>query len=91
MNQGKTYAAHVSFVNQCETNVANSNHFFTSAISDECVIKWKLFQEDQFDDLDFIEYPIEHPDIFSEVITRDKFINMINEVLPVRQETNEIK
>jgi hypothetical protein len=46
MNQGKTYAAHVSFVNQCETNVANSNHFFTSAISDECVIKWKLFQED---------------------------------------------
>lgn len=41
----KTYPAHISFVNQCETTSSNLKYLFTSGITDECVMKWILIQE----------------------------------------------
>lgn len=55
----KSYAGHVSFVNQIEANPSNPNYLFTSGIADECVFKWKFVQEEQLWDLDFLEYKLD--------------------------------
>ena len=66
----KSYAGHISFVNQCETNPKNQEYLFTTGIHDECVIKWKFVQEELLWDLDNLEYQPTHPDIFSEIIPK---------------------
>ncbi len=53
----KSYAAHVSFVNQCETNPRNEEYLFTTGVTDECIIKWHFSQEEQMWDFDNLEYP----------------------------------
>lgn len=80
----KSYSAHVSFVNQCERTMINGNktYLFTSGITDECIFKWKLKDEEQYWDLDNLTYKLEQPDIFAELVTKDKFSNLQNEVLP---------
>lgn len=40
----KSYSAHISFVNQIEAHKSNE-YLFTTGIVDECVMKWKLFEE----------------------------------------------
>lgn len=37
----KSYAAHISFVNQIETH-QNAQYLYTSGILDECIMKWRL-------------------------------------------------
>ncbi|KAL4455920.1 hypothetical protein ABPG73_008674 [Tetrahymena malaccensis] len=87
----KSYSSHVSFVNQCERTIINGNktYLFTSGITDESIFKWKLKEEDQYWDLDNLTYKLDQPDIFAELVTKDKFSNLQNEVLPQRQETAE--
>lgn len=51
----KTYTAHISFVNQIETH-QNAQYLYTSGILDECIMKWKLNEEQQFWDLDNLNY-----------------------------------
>ena len=87
----KSYSAHVSFVNQCETTAKNTDYLFTSSITDECIMKWKLIQEEQHWDLDHIEYQIDQPDLYSELVTKDKFNNLQSEVLPLRANIAEAK
>jgi hypothetical protein len=36
-------------------------------------------------------YPLDQPDLFSELVTKDKFTNLLNEVLPLRNEIAEVK
>jgi hypothetical protein len=42
----KSYSAHVSFVNQCENSPGSFEYLFTSGITDECIMKWKLKTEE---------------------------------------------
>ncbi|EGR29518.1 PH domain protein [Ichthyophthirius multifiliis] len=86
----KSYSAHVSFVNQCENSPGTFEYLFTSGITDECVMKWKLKSEEQLWDLDNINHRLDQPDIFAELVTKDKFNNLINEVLPQRGEIAEV-
>lgn len=86
----KSYSAHVSFVNQCEsTSREGKTYLITSGITDECVFKWRLREESQYWDLDNLSYKLEQPDVFAELVTKDKFSNLLNEVLPQRQEMAE--
>ena len=48
-------------------------------------------QEDQYCDLDNMDYAPDQPDLFSELVTKDKFTNQLNEVLPLRNEISEVK
>ncbi len=48
-------------------------------------------QEDQYCDLDNMDYALDQPDLFSELVTKDKFTNQLNEVLPLRNEISEVK
>lgn len=74
----KSYSSHVSFVNQCEISKANDNktYLFTSGITDECIFKWRLKEEQQYWDLDNLSYKLEQPDIFAELVTKDNFSNL---------------
>ena len=38
-----------------------------------------------------MSYPLDQPDLFSELVTKDKFTNLLNEVLPLRNEIAEVK
>ena len=80
----KSYAAHTSFVNQCETNTKNQEFLFTTGVNDECVIKWKFVQEEQLWDLDNLEYQKDHPDVFSEMLPFNEFEQMQNVTLVQR-------
>jgi hypothetical protein len=55
----KSYSAHVSFVNQCETTPGNIDYLFTTGITDECIMKWRFMQEGQFWDLDNLDYKLD--------------------------------
>jgi hypothetical protein len=84
----KTYPAHVSFVNQIECH-SNAEYMFTSGVVDECLMKWKLVEEQQFWDLDNLNYEKSQTDLFSELISKVKFKNLYNELLPLRASTGE--
>ena len=59
---GKSYAAHCSFINQIEYyleyNFDYFRYLFTSAIFDECLMKWKVVVEAEYWDIDNLEYNI---------------------------------
>jgi hypothetical protein len=48
-------------------------------------MKWKLDEEQQYWDLDNLNYEKKQPDLFTELISKDKFKNLYNELLPLRQ------
>ena len=43
-------------------------------------MKWNFIQEDQYCDLDNRVYDLDMPDLFSELITKEKFKHQLNEV-----------
>lgn len=86
----KTYAAHISFVNQCKTNKKNQDYLFTTGIHDECIFKWKFIYEELLWDLDNLEYQSNHPDIFSEIIPRQQFNEVIEKELPLRKKISDV-
>lgn len=47
-------------------------------------MKWKLNEEQQFWDLDNLNYEKRQIDLFGELISKDKFKNLYNELLPLR-------
>ena len=79
----KTYTGHISFINQIETH-QNAEFIFTSGILDEVIMKWKLCEEQQFWDLDNLGYQKRQSDLFAELISKDKFKNLQDELLPLR-------
>jgi hypothetical protein len=79
----KTYTAHVSFVNQVEVH-HNAEFLFTSGILDEVVFKWRLCEEREAWDLDNLAYQKNQSDLFSELISKEKFRNLQDELLPLR-------
>ena len=38
-----------------------------------------------------MDYNLDQPDLFSELVTKDKFQNLLSAVLPLRSETTEAK
>ena len=85
----KSYPAHVSFVDQIELYKAkdkNKKDLFTTGLSDESIFKWRLDEESPYWDVDNIEHDIDQIDVFSEMIPEDKFITLIEELLPLRTE-----
>jgi hypothetical protein len=51
----KTYAAHISFVNQIEVQ-STGEFLYTSGIQDEVVMKWRLCMEKELWDLDNLDF-----------------------------------
>ena len=88
----KSYPAHASFVNQIELlrlkSVSPSspslNYLLTTAISDECVMKWRLDVESLSQDKDYKNYNPEEHDQFSEIKPSDKFKNETENILSLR-------
>ncbi|CAD8183513.1 unnamed protein product [Paramecium pentaurelia] len=80
----KSYSAHVSFVNQIETH-QNAQYLYTTGILDECIMKWKLTEEQQNWDLDYLIYDKKQADLFQEVQEKEKFKSLFSELLPLRQ------
>lgn len=48
-------------------------------------MKWKLDEEQQIWDLDNLNYEKRQTDLFQEVMSKDKFKSLLNELLPLRQ------
>ena len=80
----KTYTAHISFINQIESH-QNTDFIYTSGILDEVIMKWRLCEEQQLWDLDNIPYSKRQSDLFAELMSKDKFKSLQDELLPLRQ------
>lgn len=90
----KSYPSHISFVDQIELYKArdkNRKDLFTTGLSDEAVFKWRLEEESPYWDIDNFDLDIDQIDVFSEIIPKDKFQNLIKEHLPLREEILEIQ
>ena len=90
----KSYPSHISFVDQIEIYKAkdkNKKDLFTTGLSDETILKWRLEEESPYWDVDNIEHDIDQIDVFSEMIPFDKFQNLMKELLPLREEIFDIQ
>jgi hypothetical protein len=85
---GKTFTAHSSFVNQVETQTYYE--LFTTGIFDECIMKWRLDQEKPNWDIDNITHQLDQQDVFSEIITKERFNAMVEVTLPLRNEIFDV-
>lgn len=91
MHLAKTYSAHSSFINQLELlriynnrKKENKNYLFSTAINDECVMKWKLQIEPIHLDKDYKNYDVNENDIFEEIKPYNQFRNEIENILTIR-------
>ena len=90
----KSYPSHISFVDQIELYTAkdkNKKDLFTTGLSDEAILKWRLDEESPYWDVDNLDHDIDQIDVFSEMIPEDKFNNLMTELLPLREEINDIQ
>ncbi len=88
MCMSKTYNAHVSFVNQTEIK---GRYLFSTGMHDGCVIQWKFVEEEENWEADFRDFTLDQPDPFLELPPKDKFDNLMNEILPLRHQVYEIQ
>lgn len=89
--QSKSYAGHVSFVNQIEIN-SNGDSLFTTGINDQCVFQWKIHKAKKVWELDHIDYDVNKEDIFfNEVDPKDQYTTSIEQLLPLRDEIVALK
>jgi hypothetical protein len=83
MFMAKQFSGHCSFINQIELH---KNNLFTTGINDECIIKWKLTEDKVWQDLDNLDYNTEENDVVAEFISKEKFMDYKNKILPMRNE-----
>lgn len=90
--QAKTYASHVSFVNQIEMDI-NEEFLFTTGVSDQCVFQWKINKGDKKWELDHVDLPLQDKNdlFFAEVESRSKYTTTIEQHLPARDEIVDVK
>lgn len=97
MCQSKTYPAHASFVNQLQMYTSSLNKtslsppLFSVGILDECIFKWRVKEEKAMWNLDNLDYPVSelNVDMFNETMPKPKFSNLVNDLLPLRNEISE--
>jgi hypothetical protein len=53
---------------------------------DQCIIQWKITQEWKLWDLDLLPHDRNTKDLYSEVMTKNKFDNLYDNILPLREE-----
>jgi len=91
MCMSKTYAAHVSYVNQVEIK---GNYMYSSGVHDGCIMQWKLIREEDHWDADYMDLnleDVESNNYLSELPPRDTFENLLNEILPLRHQVSEMR
>ena len=90
MCMSKTQTAHVSFINQVEVK---GNYLFSTGNYDACVMQWRLIAEEDYWDADFMDLSSEEQEInsLSDLPSRDKFVNLLNEILQLRKQIGKIK
>ena len=93
--QSKSYIGHVSFVNQIEIDSKETSRelcLYTTGINDQCVFQWSIQIAELYWDLDHMPHDITKEDVFmGEVEPHDKFFNIMNEQLPLRDEIIELQ
>lgn len=94
MCMSKSYPSHISFVDQIELYKArdkNRKDLFTTGLSDEAILKWRLDEESPYWDIDNFDHDIDQIDVFSEIVPQDKFKNLKEELLPLRTGILEVQ
>ncbi len=61
-------------------------YLYTTGIMDQCIIQWKITQEWKLWDLDLLPHDRNTKDLYSEVMTKNKFDNLYDNILPLREE-----
>ena len=88
MCMAKSYSSHVSYVNQIIAS-KNLRYLYTTGISDQCVIQWRIKQEWKLWDLDLLPHDRNTKDLYSEIMTKQKFSNLCDNILPLREDIYE--
>jgi hypothetical protein len=93
--QAKSYVGHVSFVNQIEIDAKELSKelcLYTTGINDQAIFQWSIQIAELYWDIDHMPHDITKEDVFmAEVEPRDKYFNIINELLPLRDEIIELQ
>ncbi|EGR31153.1 hypothetical protein IMG5_116830 [Ichthyophthirius multifiliis] len=88
----KSYSGHISYINQLEYQ---NNNLFSTGIKDECIMKWKITQENPFWDFDNLNYDFfdeqeaaisPEQKILSEILPKEQFESLLKNVLPLRNQ-----
>jgi hypothetical protein len=90
MSLARGFSAHTSMV-IC-TEIYQTDHVFSSALSDQCIVQWKLEYEDQEWELDYnnIDQKMGAEDPYEEVPSEPNFKILVNDIWQQRLEINSI-
>jgi WD40 repeat protein len=70
----------------------DKKYLFSTGMNDQCVFQWKIMVSEKFWELDHLDYEIAREDVFlAEVEPKDKYLSIIDELLPLRDEIVDIK
>lgn len=73
------------------TSDHNNGYLFTTGVTDESLLKWKLTIESTQLDKDYDSYDIKSPDKHEEIKSLEKFTNDLAVFLPLRKEIKNVK
>ncbi len=88
------FSAHTSMVLCCSLITckdANEKYFFSTSVSDQCIMQWKIAEEDHEWELDYNKFSEGREDPFLETPTPDRFSELTKEIWPQRLEVAEFR
>ncbi len=85
----KTYVSQASFISHMELS-SDLKYLFVAGQLDESIVKYHVHELSTNCDLDYQPYDTYHNEVPETYVTKDKFYNFINSIMPLREEIKNV-